>query len=184
MGPRGPDLGDPLVDPQLDAGEHWQATRKLAHPLARQRQLEPGLEAVLELYHILGPELLRIRAEVLEDIEELIFELHDQTEEWMATRPARVRQTLTTPTKARPTQVPLFLHLLELIGYEDTAGLRSDFEEGFAMLGNIRRTRMDAQGRRSLRLANQPSAPDGAEQAVCEHESKTGASVTSQRHSA
>ena len=138
MGPRGPDLGDPLVDPQLDAGEHWQATRKLAHPLARQRQLEPGLEAVLELYHILGSELLRIRAEVLEDIEELIFELHDQTEEWMATRPAHVRQTLTTPTKARPTQVPLFLHLLELIGYEDTAGLRSDFEEGFAMLGNIR----------------------------------------------
>ena len=52
-----------------------------------------------------------------------------------ATRTARV---YTMPDEPEPTQYFLLLHLLEPLGYPDTAGISADPAEGFEMSGRIR----------------------------------------------
>ena len=57
----------------------------------------------------------------------------------MAQRPAPVRSTYATADKDRPTQIPVLLELLGVVGYPDIAGITADLTDGFDMLGEVRR---------------------------------------------
>ena len=58
---------------------------------------------------------------------------------WMAARAPHVTATYSTPDKPRPTQTLVLLQLLEMVGYPAVDDLRRDLEEGFDMLGELRR---------------------------------------------
>ena len=54
-------------------------------------------------------------------------------------RPSSVRRTFSTPDKDRPNQAPVLLHLLEIVGYPGVSNLKDDLENGFDMIGEVRR---------------------------------------------
>ena len=55
------------------------------------------------------------------------------------TTPVPVRRTFSTADKDRPTQELVILHFLQMVGYPDVANLTEDFEQGFDMVGDVRR---------------------------------------------
>ena len=73
------------------------------------------------------------------EIKEMVAEWAAETEAWMAQRPAPVRSTYATADKDRPTQIPVLLELLGVVGYPDIAGITADLTDGFDMLGEVRR---------------------------------------------
>ena len=103
-----PDLELPDDDPDL----HWRLAGQLVHcTVARRPHLEPALERVLELWTHWRHEVTRLRREVLDELAQLVLDMQDTTEEWLASRSAPVRSTYTVPGKARHTQIPVVLHL-------------------------------------------------------------------------
>ena len=76
---------------------------------------------------------------MLGELAQLVLDMQDTTEEWLASRSAPVRSTYTVPGKTRHTQIPVVLHLLKMVGYPDVAGMTADLTDGFDMLGELRR---------------------------------------------
>ncbi|CAE7881307.1 unnamed protein product, partial [Symbiodinium necroappetens] len=131
-----PDLELPDDDPDM----HWRLAGQLVHcTVARRPNLEPALERVLELWTHCRHEVARLRREVLVELAQLVLDMQETTEEWLASRSAPVRSTYTVPGKARHTQIPVVLNLLEMVGYPDVAGMTADLTDGFDMLGELRR---------------------------------------------
>ena len=93
----------------------------------------------MELIATWRHDVVRIRGEVLAEIKEMVAEWAAETEAWMAQRPAPVRSTYATADKDRPTQIPVLLELLGVVGYPDIAGITADLTDGFDMLGEVRR---------------------------------------------
>ena len=84
-------------------------------------------------------DLGRIRQDAILEIALLVEGDSELTSEWMAKRPSSVRRIFCTPGKDRPTQAPVILHLLQMVGYPDVSKFRDDFENGFDMIGEVRR---------------------------------------------
>ena len=99
-------------------------------PAARRTGARESADPVEHWRH----DICRIRRLVLEEVRQMVDDAPEDTAAWLAARSALVRATYTTPGKARPTQIPLLLHLLETI-----AGMKEDLREGFEMIGEIRR---------------------------------------------
>ena len=103
-----PDLELPDDDPEL----HWRLAGQLVHcTVARRPSLEPALERVLQLWTHWRHEVARLRREVLVELAQLVLDMQDTAEEWLASRSAPVRSTYTVPGKTRHTQIPVVLHL-------------------------------------------------------------------------
>ena len=131
-----PRLASRLDLPEDDPDEHWrQALRLTRCTVTRRPQLEPAVERVMELIATWRHDVVRIRGEVLAEIKEMVAEWAAETEAWMAQRPAPVRSTYATADKDRPTQIPVLLELLGVVGYPDIAGITADLTDGFDMLG-------------------------------------------------
>ena len=115
-----PDLDLPDDDPDM----HWRLAGQLVHcTVARRPHLEPALERVLELWTHWRHEVDRLRREVLAELARLVQDMQETTDEWLAARSAPVRSTYTVPGKTRHTQIPVVLHLLQMVGYPDVAGM-------------------------------------------------------------
>ena len=84
-------------------------------------------------------DIQRIREGVVHDILRLVDDWQDHTRQWMSERPTSVRKTFNMPGKDKPTQAPLILYLMDQLGYPDVYNLTADFENGFDMVGDIRR---------------------------------------------
>ena len=126
-----PRLASRLDLPEDDPDEHWRQALRLTHcTVTRRPQLEPAVERVMELIATWRHDVVRIRGEVLAEIKEMVAEWAAETEAWMAQRPAPVRSTYATADKDRPTQIPVLLELLGVVGY---------LTDGFDMLGEVRR---------------------------------------------
>ena len=135
-----PRLASRLDLPEDDPDEHWRQALRLTHcTVTRRPQLEPAVERVMELIATWRHDVVRIRGEVLAEIKEMVAEWAAETEAWMAQRPAPVRSTYATADKDRPTQIPVLLELLGVVGYPDIAGITADLTDGFDMLGEVRR---------------------------------------------
>ena len=76
---------------------------------------------------------------MLAELARLVQDMQETTDEWLAARSAPVRSTYTVPGKTRHTQIPVVLHLLQMVGYPDVAGMTADLTDGFDMLGELRR---------------------------------------------
>ena len=66
----------------------------------------------------------------------------DATATWLGRGVDRVHSRMARPTPLVGqtfTQAPVFLYLLELVGYPDVSNLRDDLENGFDMIGEVRR---------------------------------------------
>ncbi|CAE7781782.1 unnamed protein product, partial [Symbiodinium necroappetens] len=126
------DLELPDDDPDM----HWHLAGQLVHcTVARRPSLEPALERVLELWTHWRPGCATggaVRTQLVQDMQET-------TDEWLAARSAPIRSTYTVPGKTRHTQIPVVLHLLQMVGYPDVAGMTADLTDGFDMLGELRR---------------------------------------------
>ncbi|CAE7869448.1 unnamed protein product, partial [Symbiodinium necroappetens] len=83
-------------------------------------------------------DLVRIRAEVLRELQEMVDDAAEDTTAWLATLPPHVRATYETSDRPRPFQGPIFDRLLGDLGYPATDDLRQDVTEGFDMLGRVR----------------------------------------------
>ena len=134
---------EPPTPPGVPAGpdpdEHWRQALRLTHcTVTRRPQLEPAVERVMELIATWRHDVVRIRGEVLAEIKEMVAEWAAETEAWMAQRPEPVRSTYATADKDRPTQIPVLLELLGVVGYPDIAGITADLTHGFDMLGEVR----------------------------------------------
>ncbi|CAE7927509.1 eIF3-S7 [Symbiodinium necroappetens] len=135
-----PRLRPDLELPDDDRDMHWHLAGQLVHcTVARRPNLEPALERVLELWTRWRHEVTRLRREVLVELAQLVLDMQETTDEWLASRSAPVRSTYTVPGKARHTQIPVVLNLLEMVGYPDVAGITADLTDGFDMLGELRR---------------------------------------------
>ena len=130
-----PRLASRLDLPEDDPDEHWRQALRLTHcTVTRRPQLEPAVERVMELIATWRHDVVRMA-----EIKEMVAEWAAETEAWMAQRPAPVRSTYATADKDRPTQIPVLLELLGVVGYPDIAGITADLTDGFDMLGEVRR---------------------------------------------
>ena len=139
MGPRPPRQGEPLVPFDLDEDHHWEYSAKIRHPHFEWPQLEDGWTRLIALRRQWRHDLRRIRHEVLAEIKSMVDDGTEALAEWMSRRAPHVRATYSTPDKPRPTQTLVLLQLLEMVGYPAVDDLRRDLEDGFDMLGELRR---------------------------------------------
>ncbi|CAE7897784.1 unnamed protein product, partial [Symbiodinium necroappetens] len=95
-------------------------------------------EAVIRFRREWRHDLSRIRAEVLQELQEMVDEAAEDTTAWLATLPPHVRATYETSDRPRPFQGLIFDRLLRDLGYPATDDLRQDVAEGFDMLGRVR----------------------------------------------
>ena len=92
MGPApGADTLDPLVD--LDEDAHWEASAVIPHPFRARPRLEPAWEEALAIRRRWRHDLVRIRRRVVQEVQDLIDDMAEQTAEWMSQRSAAVRAT-------------------------------------------------------------------------------------------
>ncbi|CAE7664169.1 eIF3-S7, partial [Symbiodinium necroappetens] len=113
-------------------------------PMEPPPRLRPDLELPdddpdMQLWTHWRHEVTRLRREVLVELAQLVQDMRETTDEWLAARSAPVRSTYTVPGKTRHTQIPVVLHLLQMVGYPDVAGMTSDLTDGFDMLGEVGR---------------------------------------------
>ncbi|CAE7664655.1 unnamed protein product, partial [Symbiodinium necroappetens] len=127
-----------LLGGGLDEDAHWAAAAGMQHSLVGWPQLEPGLEAVIRFRREWRHDLSRIRAEVFQELQEMVDEAAEDTTAWLATLPPHVRATYETSDRPRPFQGLIFDRLLRGLGYPATDDLRQDVAEGFDMLGRVR----------------------------------------------
>ncbi|CAE7516237.1 unnamed protein product, partial [Symbiodinium necroappetens] len=80
----------------LDEDRHWEAAAPMQHSLVGWPTLEPALEAILEFRREWRHNLVRIRRDVLRELQEMVEDAEDDTDAWLATLPDHVRATYVT----------------------------------------------------------------------------------------
>ena len=107
----------PFRDPSAE--QHWEQSSSLDHHLLQKPELEPNLEHGLRFQQKWRHDIVRIRAEVMRETNDLVDDFEESTTLWMSDpdplpKTARLRY-----------QVPLLLHFLEPFDYPDMAGISS-----------------------------------------------------------
>ncbi|CAE7866773.1 unnamed protein product, partial [Symbiodinium necroappetens] len=122
----------------LDEDRHWAAAARMKHSLVTWPTLEPALEAILEFRREWRHDLVRIRRDVLRELQEMVEDAAEDTDAWLATLPVHVRATYVTEDRPRPFQGLVFDRLLRGVGYPAADDLQQDVNAGFDMLGPVR----------------------------------------------
>ncbi|CAE7916579.1 PUB3, partial [Symbiodinium necroappetens] len=122
----------------LDEDRHWAAAARMKHSLVGWPTLEPALEAILEFRREWRHDLVRIRRDVLRELQEMVEDAADDTDAWLATLPDHVRATYVTEDRPRPFQGLVLDRLLRGVGYPAADDLQQDVNAGFDMLGPVR----------------------------------------------
>ncbi|CAE7892790.1 PUB3, partial [Symbiodinium necroappetens] len=122
----------------LDEDRHWAAAARMKHSLVGWPTLEPALEAILEFRREWRHDLVRIRRDVLRELQEMVEDGADDSDAWLATLPDHVRATYVTEDRPRPFQGLVLDRLLRGVGYPAADDLQQDVNAGFDMLGPVR----------------------------------------------
>ena len=81
----------PFLD--LDDEQHWEQYASLDHHLLQMPELEPNLEYVIRFRQRWRHDIVRIRTEVMKEINDLVNDFEESSMRWMADRPPAVRKT-------------------------------------------------------------------------------------------
>lgn len=84
-----------------------------------------------------GDDLVRIRAEISDEVRVLVEEAADDTRRWWDALPEHVAAVYYNPEFDQITQIPIFVHLLRLFQCPGVDILQEDLEQGFATIGKL-----------------------------------------------
>ena len=126
-----PDVGDPVL--------HMRAARDLNHPLLTPLPCEDAVRFVLTLQGELGPDVVRWRTELINEIRELASTLTVETTGWFRGLPDHLKLTYSEANGTGVTQIPLFSALLDTINYPQRDQLVEDLSLGFELVGSLHR---------------------------------------------
>eukprot|EP00438_Fugacium_kawagutii_P034924 Skav206385 [mRNA] locus=scaffold834:525350:529905:- [translate_table: standard] len=126
-----------VMPPTTDMWDHWQQSSVARHPLQHPPRLEPGLQQAFELQHRLSQDLPRLRAAIVNDIEDMVAEWEDDTNQWWRSLPSHIAQVYHDVDHQQITQIPILLHLLDRLHCPGFQDLKQDLEHGFAVTGKL-----------------------------------------------
>ena len=83
----------------------------------------------------MGPCVHRWRAWAIEELNEMISDVADQTDDWLASRPDHVAKAYTNPLNNMITQIPTLLTLMQLIQVPNMPAWSTELNQGFPVQG-------------------------------------------------
>ena len=119
--------------PAADQWDHWRLAKSLSHPMLQTPVLEPGAVQVLHKLEQIG-DITRLRQEVVADIQQMIDDWSEYTQNWLESRPNHVRAVYQSGD-GPCTQIPVFLELLSQCGYPAMTDISQDLSLGFDYVG-------------------------------------------------
>lgn len=123
--------------PCRDMWDHWEAAYELPHPGRMTPRLEPGLEATFQTYSMCWKQLNGLREAVIREVQQMIVDWQEVTEEWFRSLPLEIQTVYTTNGRKRVTQVPVLIELLRQAGYQGVDQLQQELTRGFNMTGEL-----------------------------------------------
>eukprot|EP00435_Cladocopium_sp_Y103_P054359 s601_g17.t1 len=106
------------VPPCSDMWHHWKISTTINHPTLVVPDMDPGMQATFDLYRNLWPQLNEIREGVVQDLDKMIQDWDDITQQWYEQLPVELQSVYTTNNKKPVTQIPVLLELLQQCGHE------------------------------------------------------------------
>ena len=136
----------PLL-PQLDDPiKFTEQALEMEHPMLRAPVVDPIIEMILRVRIQFGADLARWRHEVIEEVQVRARELAPDTESWLRSLEPHIRQLYGGRGRNKVPMIPLFLELLDVIGYPGREELKRDLQEGFGVIGGMTLDRLGAAG--------------------------------------
>ena len=114
-----------------DMWDHWRVSSNCVHPILAPPTLEPGLLQTMAKWMDHFSDIPRMRQEIVDEINNLVDLWQDWTAEWFRSRLPHIQAVYLQHSNQRPTQVPLFLYLLEQTGFPAMEHVVDDMTNGF-----------------------------------------------------
>ena len=127
------------VKPAHDMWAQWYHSLEMSHPLLCRPRLEPAVEKTMKAIATLGPEVVQRRADILSAIRALRSEMQSETSSWYRQLPPHVARAYLLEDN-QVVQIPLLMRLLRGCGYPDCDNLERDLNQGFPLIGQLRRS--------------------------------------------
>ena len=127
--------------PSFDCPDkHIQFATTYQHPMALLQPMDPTLHFALAVQCWVGHDIIRIRKLVVEELQTMLEDMQEETDDWHANLTTHVQQAYTikeTNKVDKIVQVPAFVQLLKMTNYPKLHELQQDLYTGFEMLGPI-----------------------------------------------
>ena len=115
--------------------EHWSIALTAAHPMQRPPHLEPGLQQCIQVQSIIGGSLPRMRAEIVDEINQMAEEQCEATAAWWKSLPPHIAMVYYDQEHAQVSQIPLLIQLLDMFQMPGLDELAEDLCQGFQVTG-------------------------------------------------
>ncbi len=116
---------------------HWQTANDIAYPSMTDVGLPPLSAHTAQMaVHHLG-DLHRLRTEVLQDVQHLILEWREHTDQWFRDRPSHLQKVYWHADRNQVTEIPVFLELLRRCNFPGLSELADDLHWGFQTVGPL-----------------------------------------------
>ena len=122
----GPRYSRPLLGP---LGDFF----RLLSPVNAPPDLEPGISQSMQKCLSRFSEVHRLRFEIVKEMEDMVDLWQEHTSEWIADRLPHIQAVYLQSGRDNPTQVPLFLYLLEQAGFPAMEHVVDDMTNGFVL---------------------------------------------------
>ena len=120
--------------PQLDWHSHLRWARSIQPPTADYTRIDPSIcWAVQQTVQL--PNIQQIRKNVLHEIQHLVDEFTNITDEWFHKLPKHCQKAYRQNHMI--TQIPTLISLLSTIHYPHTSQLQDELSHGFSLLGHV-----------------------------------------------
>ena len=120
--------------PQLDWNSHLRWAKTIQEPTADQTQLDPSLCWAIDQSHQL-PNIHDIRLGVITELNALVTDLHEQTQQWFDQIPPHCQRAYKQSNMV--TQIPALIHILQQLHYPHTTQLQAELSHGFQLIGAL-----------------------------------------------
>ena len=118
-----------------DLWDHWQLSKVSCHPVLASPTIEPEAGIALVWCENFFSDVVRLRQEVVTDVEEMVDSWMGHTLEWLDERAQHIQEVYKQPGKPTMTQIPVFLQLLQDTGFPGMTDATEDLTHGFSLTG-------------------------------------------------
>lgn len=112
--------------------DHWRVSADCCHPILAPPSVEAGILQTMEKC-LAFSDIPRLRQEILQEVEHMVWDWEDFTNEWLSSRRPHIQQVYRQSDNQTPTQVPVFLHILEQTGFPCMDHVIDDMTNGFVL---------------------------------------------------